>query len=111
MDDLTPEYMQDMAKHLESRRTTVEWLEKFEKSLKIFERQTFVGEAGAGAATVIMSGSGQLVKLDLNASLLGILSEGDKVIVEEIVKAAYNAAWGKMVEKKRELFGGSTSFL
>ena len=76
--------------------------EQFQKAQEDLANIVVKGEAGAGLVTVDMNGRHDLVKVNLDDSLL---SE-EKEVVEDLLAAAVNAAVRKLEEKNKEKMGG-----
>lgn len=66
------------------------------------------GTAAGGAVTLNLSGTGHLVSLDIDPSLL---AEGEKEILEDLIKAAHNDAKAKADAFKSEQMGELTAGL
>lgn len=62
------------------------------------------GEAGGGLVKVIMTGKHELVKVEIDDSLMD-----DKEMVEDLVAAAVNSAVRKVEEATAERMGGITN--
>tara|TARA_B110000438_G_scaffold102716_1_gene101634 strand:- start:8545 stop:8865 length:321 start_codon:yes stop_codon:yes gene_type:complete len=76
--------------------------EQFQKAQEDLANIVVKGEAGAGLITVDMNGRHDLVKVNLNDSLL---SE-EKEVIEDLLAAAVNDAVRKLEEKNKEAMGG-----
>jgi hypothetical protein len=76
--------------------------EQLQKAQKDLANIVVKGEAGAGLITVDMNGRHDLVKVNLNDSLL---SE-EKEVIEDLLAAAVNDAVRKLEEKNKEAMGG-----
>ncbi|MDG2250846.1 MAG: YbaB/EbfC family nucleoid-associated protein [Gammaproteobacteria bacterium] len=76
--------------------------EQFQKAQEDLANIVVKGEAGAGLVTVDMNGRHDLVKVNLDDSLL---SE-EKEVIEDLLAAAVNAAVRKLEEKNKEKMGG-----
>ena len=76
--------------------------EQFQKAQEDLANIVVKGEAGAGLITVDMNGRHDLVKVNLNDSLL---SE-EKEVIEDLLAAAVNDAVRKLEEKNKEKMGG-----
>ena len=76
--------------------------EQFQKAQEDLANIVVKGEAGAGLVTVDMNGRHDLVKVNLNDSLL---SE-EKEVIEDLLAAAVNDAVRKLEEKNKEKMGG-----
>ena len=66
------------------------------------------GTAAGGAVTVNLTGTGNLVSLDIDPSLL---TDGDHEILEDLIKAAHNDAKAKADAFKSEQMGELTAGL
>jgi hypothetical protein len=76
--------------------------EQFQKAQEDLANIVVKGEAGAGLVAVDMNGRHDLVKVNLNDSLL---SE-EKEVIEDLLAAAVNDAVRKLEEKNKEKMGG-----
>ena len=76
--------------------------EQFQKAQEDLANIVVKGEAGAGLITVDMNGRHDLVKVNLNDSLL----TEDKEVIEDLLAAAVNDAVRKLEEKNKEAMGG-----
>ena len=76
--------------------------EQLQKAQEDLANIVVKGEAGAGLITVDMNGRHDLVKVNLNDSLL---SE-EKEVIEDLLAAAVNDAVRKLEEKNKEAMGG-----
>jgi hypothetical protein len=76
--------------------------EQFQKAQEDLANIVVKGEAGAGLVAVDMNGRHDLVKVNLNDSLL---SE-EKEVIEDLLAAAVNDAVRKLEEKNKEAMGG-----
>ena len=76
--------------------------EQLQKAQEDIANIVVKGEAGAGLITVDMNGRHDLVKVNLNDSLL---SE-EKEVIEDLLAAAVNDAVRKLEEKNKEAMGG-----
>ena len=76
--------------------------EQFQKAQEDLANIVVKGEAGAGLVTVDMNGRHDLVKVNLDDSLL---SE-EKEVIEDLLAAAVNDAVRKLEEKNKEKMGG-----
>ena len=76
--------------------------EQFQKAQEDLANIVVKGEAGAGLVTVDMNGRHDLVKVNLDDSLL---SE-EKEVIEDLLAAAVNDAVRKLEEKNKETMGG-----
>ncbi len=76
--------------------------ERFQKAQEDLANIVVKGEAGAGLVAVDMNGRHDLVKVNLNDSLL---SE-EKEVIEDLLAAAVNDAVRKLEEKKKDTMGG-----
>lgn len=63
-----------------------------------------VGEAGGGMVKVVMTGKHELVKVDIDDSLMD-----DKEILEDLFAAAVNSAARRVEEVTQERMGGLTA--
>ena len=76
--------------------------EQFQKAQEDLAKLVVKGESGAGLVTVDMNGRHDVVKVELNDSLL----EEDKEVIEDLLAAAVNDAVRKLEEKSKETMGG-----
>ncbi|NKB31677.1 MAG: YbaB/EbfC family nucleoid-associated protein [Pseudomonadales bacterium] len=76
--------------------------EQFQKAQEELANVVVTGEAGAGLVKVEMNGRHDVVRVDLNDSLL---SE-DKEVIEDLLAAAVNDAVRKLDDKKKDSIGG-----
>lgn len=85
-----------------------EMREKFERLQEELARKTVEADAGAGAVRVTMNGKFEVMRVELDpmmiASLAGEGADADKEMVEELIRAATNAALQKAQEMAREEF-------
>jgi len=65
--------------------------------------QTFEGSAGGGMVTAVLRGSGELVSVEIDPS---VLDPDDAELVGDLVVAAVNDAHRVMSEAAGEAFGG-----
>ena len=75
--------------------------EQFQKAQENLANLVVVGESGAGLVRVEMNGRHDVVKLDLNDSLM---SE-EKEVIEDLLAAAVNDAVRRLEDKKKESIG------
>ena len=75
--------------------------EQFQKAQENLANLVVVGESGAGLVRVEMNGRHDIVKLDLNDSLM---SE-EKEVIEDLLAAAVNDAVRRLEDKKKESIG------
>ncbi len=76
--------------------------EQFQKTQEELANLIVSGESGAGLVRVDMNGRHDVVKVELNESLL---SE-EKDVIEDLLAAAVNDAVRKLEDKKKESLGG-----
>ena len=75
--------------------------EQFQKAQEDLANLVVVGESGAGLVRVEMNGRHDVVKLDLNDSLM---SE-EKEVIEDLLASAVNDAVRRLEDKKKESIG------
>jgi len=76
--------------------------EQFQKTQEELANLIVSGESGAGLVRVDMNGRHDVVKVELNESLL---SE-EKDVIEDLLAAAVNDVVRKLEDKKKESLGG-----
>jgi len=80
--------------------------EKLAELQKELDRLEVIGDAGAGAVRVTMSGKFECRRVDLDrtmlASLAGEGDSADQTMVEELLRSAYNDAVAKAQEAARQ---------
>jgi nucleoid-associated protein EbfC len=76
--------------------------EQFQKAQEDLANVVVKGESGAGLVAVDMNGRHDVVKVELNDSLL----QEDKEVIEDLLAAAVNDAVRKLEEKSKETMGG-----
>lgn len=70
--------------------------EKAEQLKEELGNRTVEGEAGGGAVRVTLDGRGRALRVELDQNLLAGLAGDDKVIVEELIAAAFNDGMEKV---------------
>lgn len=75
--------------------------EQFQKAQADMQKQVVNGESGAGLVRVKMNGRHDLVKVELDPTLL----QEDKEIIEDLIAAAVNDAVKKLEEVNKDAFG------
>jgi DNA-binding YbaB/EbfC family protein len=60
------------------------------------------GEAGGGMARVVLNGKYEVVELDIDAKAF---EGGDKALVEDLIRAAFNQASARVGEDVRQRMG------
>ena len=63
------------------------------------------GESGAGMVKVLMNGQHELLRVNIDDSLMG----DDKDMLEDLIAAAVNDASHKLAEASKEKMGGLTA--
>lgn len=76
--------------------------EQFQKAQQDMAKQIVDGESGAGLVKVSMNGRHDVVKVNIDPSLL----EEDKEVIEDLIAAAVNDAVRKVEEKNKNALGG-----
>ena len=76
--------------------------EQFQKAQEELASLVVIGESGAGLVRVEMNGRHDVIKLNLNDSLM---SE-EKEVIEDLLAAAVNDAVRRLEDKKKESIGG-----
>ena len=76
--------------------------EQFQKAQEELANLIVSGESGAGLVKVDMNGQHDVVKVQLNDSLLA----EEKEVIEDLFAAAVNDAVRKLEDKKKESLGG-----
>jgi nucleoid-associated protein EbfC len=69
---------------------------------------TVEGESGAGLVKALVNGGKQVVRVDIDPSLL---KEGDKAILQDLIVAAVNKAMQNVEERTQEEFKKKTEGL
>ena len=76
--------------------------EQFQKTQEELANLIVSGESGAGLVRVDMNGRHDVVKVELNESLL----TEEKDVIEDLLAAAVNDVVRKLEDKKKESLGG-----
>lgn len=76
--------------------------EQFQTAQEDLQKMVVEGESGAGLVKIGMNGKHDVVKVNLDSSLM---SE-EKEVVEDLIAAAVNDAVRKVEEKNKEALGG-----
>lgn len=81
--------------------------EKMQKMQEEIANERFEGKSGGGLVTITTSGSGEMHKVNIDASLM---KEDEKDILEDLIVAAYNNAKKKAEvassQRMSDAFGG-----
>lgn len=76
--------------------------QEMQKKMQAMQRdaslQQFEGKAGGGIVSVIMTGSGEMKKVHIDASLM---KESEKEMLEDLIVAAHNDAKAKADEESK----------
>ena len=76
--------------------------EQFQQAQQDMAKQVVDGESGAGLVKVSMNGRHDVVKVNIDPSLL----QEDKEVIEDLIAAAVNDAVHKLEEKNKDALGG-----
>lgn len=83
--------------------------EKADQLQQALEKRTVTGESGGGAVQVTLNGKGKAVRVDIDQPVLAGIAGEDKMMVEELLAAAFNAAHEKVqdlvMEEAQKLSG------
>lgn len=83
--------------------------EKAEQLQRELEKRTVSGESGGGAVQVTLNGKGKAVHVEIDQPVLAGIAGDDKMMVEELLAAAFNAAHEKVqdlvMEETQKLTG------
>jgi len=83
-----------------------EMQKNMEKAQREIAEMTVVGESGGGLVKLVMTGKHELVKVELDDSLMD-----DKEMLEDLFAAAVNSAVRKVEEVTQDKMGGLTQGL
>ncbi|MCK2183589.1 YbaB/EbfC family nucleoid-associated protein [Halomonas getboli] len=84
-----------------------EMQEKMQKAQEEVAKAEVHGEAGAGMIKITMNGRHDVLKVDIDPSVM----EEDKELLEDLLAAAVNDAVRKVEANSKELMEGATSGL
>mgnify|MGYP003640630774 CR=1 FL=1 len=65
-----------------------------------------IGEAGAGMVKFTMNGHYDALKLEIDPSLTGDMSEDDREMLQDVILGAVNAATKQVADKSQNMMGG-----
>jgi nucleoid-associated protein EbfC len=82
--------------------------QKMQKQMKQMQdeiaKKQFEGKAGGGLVSVVMSGSGEMHKVNVDSSLM---KPEEKEMMEDLIVAAYNEAKTKADEESKNNMSGA----
>lgn len=96
--------MTDFSEMMKQAKQMQEQLQKAQQDLA---KQVVDGESGAGLVQVSMNGRHDVVKVNIDASIM----KEEKEVVEDLIAAAFNDAVRKLEEKNKETMGGMAAGL
>lgn len=77
---------------------------KMQEMQEQIAKEKFEGKSGGGLVTIIMSGNGEMHKVNIDPSLL---KEDEKEMLEDLIVAAYNDAKKKADAASSDKMGGA----
>ena len=101
-------YSMDLNKIIEQAAAMKKQMEDMQKEIS---SEKFEGKSGGGLVTILMGGTGEMFKVNIDESLI---KDGDKEVLEDLIVAAYNDSKKKADNASKErmnnafgAFGGS----
>ena len=91
----------DIKKLMKQAQTMQKKMQEMQEEIA---KKEFEGKSGGGLVSVIMSGSGEMRKVNVDKSLM---KEDEKEMLEDLIVAAYNEAKAKADEESKNNMSGA----
>ena len=91
----------DIKKLMKQAQTMQKKMQEMQEEIA---KKEFEGKSGGGLVSVIMSGSGEMHKVNIDPSLM---KEDEKEMLEDLTVAAYNEAKAKADEESKNNMSGA----